>query len=159
MGYKVYEQTKDFTPSVDKDAATKKYVDDEITTHDVANDHIDWTDASDNFKTSGGLTNTAEAVTAETGGIAISNIIQCTGLTTSGEQGLCDGTLANGTKGQIKIIWWETQADPGDTLKVTPASFFDGSIITFAAEGDSVVLVYSDTHGWILLVNNGCTVS
>ena len=76
-----------------------------------------------------------------------------TQVTTTGAQAL---TLANGTNGQIKII--SMVADGGDGT-LTPATFVNGTTITFNDAGDSVQLLYNTTGGWVLLSNQGCIIA
>ena len=74
-------------------------------------------------------------------------------LTTTGANAL---TLANGTNGQILSI--VMIADGGDGT-LTPTTKTGYSTITFNDVGDSVMLQYFPTQGWMILSNNGCTVA
>lgn len=74
-------------------------------------------------------------------------------LTTTGVDAL---TLANGANGQILAI--VMVADGGDGT-LTPTTKTGYSTITFNDVGDSVVLQYFTTLGWMILSNNGCTVA
>ena len=74
-------------------------------------------------------------------------------MTTTGAQAQ---TLANGVNGQIKTI--TMVADGGDGT-LTPATFANGSTITFNDVGDSVMLIYNTTGGWALISNTGCTIA
>ena len=65
------------------------------------------------------------------------------------------GALADGTRGQIKII--TMIADGGDSV-ITPTNFANGSTITFNDAGDSVTLVFTNSE-WLVLANNGCTIA
>lgn len=65
------------------------------------------------------------------------------------------GTLADGTEGQIKIV--VMVADGGDGT-LTPANFANGTTITFADVGDSVMLQFLDGSWWVIS-NNGATVA
>lgn len=65
------------------------------------------------------------------------------------------GTLADGSEGQIKFI--VMIADGGDGT-LTPTNFGNGSTITFADAGDSVMLQFLDGEWWIIS-NNGCVVA
>ena len=65
-------------------------------------------------------------------------------------------TLADGTVGQIKII--VMKADGGDGT-ITPVTFAGGTTITMNDVGDSVMLTYATTIGWVLVANNGCTIA
>ena len=66
-------------------------------------------------------------------------------------------TLAKGVVCQIKII--TMVVDGGGTATLTPATFANGSTITFNDVGDSVILVYHNTIGWKAIMNNGTTIS
>ena len=66
-------------------------------------------------------------------------------------------TLANGVVGQIKII--TMVVDGGGTATLTPAEFANGTTIAFADVNDTVMLVYANTIGWVVVSNSGATVS
>ena len=84
---------------------------------------------------------------------AIDVVTGVTEVTTTAADAL---TLANGTVGQIKII--VMKADGGDGT-ITPATFAGGTTITLNDVGDSVMLTYATTIGWVLIANNGCTIA
>ena len=84
---------------------------------------------------------------------AIDVVTGVTEVTTTAADAL---TLANGTVGQIKII--VMKADGGDGT-ITPVTFAGGSTITMNDAGDSVMLTYATTIGWVLVANNGCTIA
>ena len=84
---------------------------------------------------------------------AIDLVTGVTEVTTTAADAL---TLANGTVGQIKII--VMKADGGDGT-ITPVTFAGGSTITMNDVGDSVMLTYATTIGWVLVANNGCTIA
>ena len=65
-------------------------------------------------------------------------------------------TLANGTVGQIKVI---TMIVDGGDATLTPTTFAGGSTITFNDAGDSVILVYNTTVGWVAVANQGATIA
>lgn len=67
------------------------------------------------------------------------------------------GGLADGTVGQIKIV--VMIADGGGTSTITPTTFLNGTNIVLQDAGDSITLLYTGTNGWVVLANNGCTVS
>ena len=96
---------------------------------------------------------TIATVQALSGAGAVSLDTLHTQLTTTGAQAQ---TLANGVNGQIKII--TMVADGGDGT-LTPATFANGSTITFNDVGDSVFLIYNTTGGWALVSNTGCTIA
>jgi len=96
---------------------------------------------------------TVATVQALSGAGAISLNTLHTALTTTGAQAQ---TLANGVNGQIKTI--TMVADGGDGT-LTPATFANGSTITFNDVGDSVMLIYNTTGGWALISNTGCTIA
>jgi hypothetical protein len=72
-----------------------------------------------------------------------------TNVTSTGANAL---TLANGTSGQIKII--RMVVDGGDAT-LTPTTKTGFSTITFNDVGDTVVLQYVTTLGWMLISNIG----
>ena len=65
-------------------------------------------------------------------------------------------TLADGTVGQIKVI---TMIVDGGDATLTPTTFAGGSTITFNDAGDSVILVYNTTVGWVAVANQGATIA
>ena len=67
-------------------------------------------------------------------------------------------TLANGTTaGQIKII--TMVVDGGGTATVTPATFANGTNLAFADVNDTVMLVWANTIGWVIVSNSGAVVA
>ena len=96
---------------------------------------------------------TIATVQALSGAGAVSLNTLHTALTTTGAQAQ---TLANDVNGQIKTI--TMVADGGDGT-LTPATFANGSTITFNDVGDSVMLIYNTTGGWALISNTGCTIA
>ena len=93
-------------------------------------------------------------VQALSGAGAANNTSLTTQLTTTGSNQAI--TLANGTNGQIKIV--TMVVDGGDAI-LTPATFANGTSITFNDVGDTVLLVYNTTGGWALVSNTGCTIN
>lgn len=65
-------------------------------------------------------------------------------------------TLANGESGQIKIIV-AVDVTAGD-ITFTPATFANGSNITFDAAGEAVTLVYT-ASGWNVVGIQGATIN
>ena len=95
---------------------------------------------------------TTEAVNSAT---ALSLDTLVTELTTGGS-GLAM-TLANGVVGQIKII--TMVVDGGGTATLTPATFANGTTIAFDAINETVMLLYANTIGWVVISNSGATVA
>jgi len=93
------------------------------------------------------------SVQSLSGAGAIDLVTGVTEVTTTAADAL---TLANGTVGQIKII--VMKVDGGDGT-ITPVTFAGGSTITMNDVGDSVMLTYATTIGWVLVANNGCTIA
>lgn len=107
--------------------------------------------------TVGGLTTLSGAlvsgIQALAGAGAVNLTTLTTALTTTGANAL---TLANGADGQIKII--RMVGDGGDGT-LTPTTKTGFATITFNDVGDSCILQYHTTLGWMILANNGCTVA
>ena len=95
---------------------------------------------------------TAETVNSAT---ALSLDTLVSELTTGGT-GLAM-TLANGVVGQIKII--TMVSDGGGDATLTPATFANGTTIVFADANDTVMLLYANTIGWVVVSNSGAAVS
>ena len=86
------------------------------------------------------------------GAVDLTNLI--TELTTTGTDAL---TLADGTtSGQIKIV--NMIVDGGDGT-LTPATFANGTTITFDAVGESATLVWNSTIGWVATSTVGATIA
>ena len=85
------------------------------------------------------------------GAVDITNLV--TEITTTGADAL---TLANGSAGQIKII--TMVVDGGGAATVTPATFANGTDLTFADVNDTVCLVWASTIGWVIVSNSGAVV-
>jgi hypothetical protein len=98
----------------------------------------------------GGLVSSQQSLS---GAGAVNLTTLTTNLTTTGANAL---TLANGTSGQIKII--RMVVDNGDGT-LTPTTKTGFSTITFNDVGDTVILQYVTTLGWMIVSNNGTTVA
>jgi hypothetical protein len=86
------------------------------------------------------------------GAVDLTNLI--TEVTTTGADAL---TLADGTtSGQIKIV--NMIVDGGDGT-LTPATFANGTTITFDAVGESATLVWNSTVGWVATSTVGATIA
>ena len=66
-------------------------------------------------------------------------------------------SLPNGVVGQIKII--TMVVDGGGTATLTIPTFANGSTIAFADVNDTVMLLYANTIGWVVVSNSGATIS
>ena len=64
---------------------------------------------------------------------------------------------ANGTSGQIKII---TMVVDGGTATLTPTTLAgSNTTVAFSDVGDSVILLYTTTLGWVVTSNQGATLA
>ncbi|UCD54729.1 MAG: hypothetical protein JSV93_04185, partial [Candidatus Omnitrophota bacterium] len=120
---------------------------------------IGTTDPAQALHVVGGFSNTPDEITATDGGVAASIATINTEVTTNGDSDLDNVTLANGTSGQIKHIYCVVEGNAGDTWKITPATMCGGTQITFATVGEGCTLVYADSEGWVVVANNGGTIS
>ena len=112
--------------------------------------------------TTGAVTTNASYGKTITGGVQalsgagaadVTNLV--TELTTGA--GAAAVTLANGTTvGQMKII--TMVVDGGGAATVTPATFANGTDLTFADVNDTVCLVWASTIGWVIVSNSGAVV-
>ena len=94
----------------------------------------------------------AEAAQALTGSGAANVTDLGTALTTNTNNSNANAiTLANGTVGQIKIIYTAVEGSAGQTSVITPAApFTGGTTVTHSAPGDVSVFMYTGaTYGWI----------
>ena len=104
-----------------------------------------------NFPTWLAFDSAAQAVTSAT---AVNVTTPVTTVATSGVIAL---TLANGSRGQIKII---TMITDGGDATLTPTTLNGYTTITFNTDGDACILIYTDdTNGWSVIGNNGCTLA
>ena len=102
--------------------------------------------------TANGLINGVQTLTGSGSTEVVSLTETVTQLITTGTQNF---SLANGTEGQIKIITLKTD---GGNATVTPASFLNGTSITFDDVGDTMTMLYQST-GWIVLAQQNTTVN
>lgn len=93
------------------------------------------------------------ATQALSGAGAVNLTTLITKVTSTGANAL---TLANGVDGQVKMI--VMVVDGGDAT-LTPTTKTGFSTIVFNDIGDGVTLVYTTTTGWIVVGNNGATIS
>ena len=96
----------------------------------------------------------AQTATGTTSAVSISTYI--TAITCSTAASIM--TLANGTNGQTKIIQAVNFTGVG-AATLTPASKTGYSTIVFSATGNTVMLCYHTTQGWMVVFNNGCTIA
>lgn len=111
--------------------------------------------------TTGAVTTNATYDKAITGGVqqlsgagAVDTTNLITEITSTGTDAL---TLADGTTaGQLKII---TMVVDGGTATLTPTTFANGSTLAFADVNDTVMLLWANTIGWVVVSNSGVTVA
>ena len=99
------------------------------------------------------LTGLFGSVQSLSGAGAVDVVNTVTEITSTGADAL---TLANGTVGQVKVI---TMIVDGGDATLTPTTFAGGTTITFNDAGDSVILVYNTTVGWVAVANQGATIA
>ena len=100
-----------------------------------------------------------DEITATSDGVAASLTSVNTEVTTNGDSDLDNVTLANGLSGQIKHIYCVAEGNVADTWKITPSTMCGGTQITFAGVGEGCTLVYADNEGWVVVGNNGGTIT
>lgn len=106
--------------------------------------------ATGNVVISNGVVGEQQALSGA-GAVNLTTLI--TNITSTGADAL---TLANGTAGQIKIL--SMVVDGGDST-LTPTTKTGYSTIVFNDAGDGCILQYVTTRGWMVVANNGCTIS
>ena len=117
-------------------------------------------DLSVNSVTSAGITTQSyEAVSSTSDGVALSVTKGISNVTTNNDGDTDSVTLANGTAGQTKTVVLEvlTGADTG--LDITPATFSQGTKVTLNAAGQNAVFLYNAVLGWILVSTYGGIIS
>lgn len=109
--------------------------------------------------TGGKLIYSFEDLTVESGGTAASIEVITSIITTNGDGDEDAVTLADGTKGQIKIFVSAVEGAGGDSYKVTPDNMNGGTKITFdGAVGDGCTFLFDGTS-WNVISNNGGVIS
>ncbi len=109
-------------------------------------------DARANVNVTGNVTATGTflgGIDTRTGPGAISLNTLTTQIATTGTDDAI--TLADGTLGQIKIL--AMTVDNGDAI-ITPATFANGTDITFEDVNDCITLLYT-ANGWLSIANQG----
>ena len=106
------------------------------------------------------LVGTPDEVTATSSGVTASITTLNTEVTTNDDNDLDVVNLADGTSGQVKHIYC-VASFAGDTWKITPDTMCGGTQITFGdnSVGNGCTLVYADSEGWVVVANNGGTIS
>jgi hypothetical protein len=107
------------------------------------------------------ISGTPDAVTAASGGGAVSVLTPCTEITTDGDSDEDALTLADGvTVGQIKVFVVKAVGNAADSVKITPATMLGGTKITFGASplGKGCVMQWTSV-GWVVVGNNGGTIA
>lgn len=103
-----------------------------------------------NVKIGHGLTYSTQALS---GAGAVDLVSVVTKITSTGANAL---TLADGVDGQVKVL---TMVVDGGDATLTPTTKTGYSTIVFNDAGDGCTLVFTTTQGWIVVSNNGCTIS
>jgi len=103
----------------------------------------------------------AKVIFAGTEDIAAGGTSTALSLSKSQHTIACDAggdtfTLADGVNGQIMTIL--CKAVNGGTCTITPATFANGTSITFDAIGDTVMLQFATTTGWFIIGGNSYTI-
>jgi len=111
------------------------------------------------FTTYAACADIPDEITATSEGVAASLVTKNTEVTTNGDSDLDNVTLANGTSGQIKCIYCVVEGNAADTWKITPATMCNGTQITFSGAGEGCTLKYVDNEGWVVVGNNGGTIT
>lgn len=88
-----------------------------------------------------------------TGAGAVDLVSDTTDLVTTGANAL---TLLDGTDGQLKEITMLTDGGDGTLTPTTKTGY---TTITFNDVGDSVLLRFRTTKGWMIRSNYGCTIA
>lgn len=100
---------------------------------------------------------TSGAVVGGTQNLSGAGVVNVTSLTTKVTSTGSDAlTLANGTDGQLKAV--VMVVDGGDAT-LTPTTKTGFTTIVFSAVGQSVLLQYFTTLGWMIISNNGAAAS
>jgi hypothetical protein len=99
--------------------------------------------------------------TNKTGAGAIAITEPVAGLNTTGSASNAF-TVADGTTGQVLIVYYEGESNSAEDCAITPATKTGFTTVTLNDPGDSVTFFSvddGDTTGWIILATNGGTIS
>ena len=77
---------------------------------------------------------------------------------TDNDANLDNVTLADGTSGQV-MYFTVTIVGGSDTIKITPATAYGFTQITFNADGEGCIMVFESGVGWMIVGNNGGAIS
>jgi len=77
---------------------------------------------------------------------------------TNNDGDLDNVTLADGESGQV-MYFTVTIVGGSDTIKITPATAYGFTQITFNADGEGCIMVFETGVGWVVVGNNGGTLS
>ncbi len=103
---------------------------------------------------SGALITTPESLAPTlNGGVAVGVTTAATSLAINGANAL---TLANGTNGQVKPLVCTAVTSAG-TATLTPTTTNGFTTVAFTAAGQTLVLQYFTTGGWVILSVRGAT--
>jgi len=109
------------------------------------NKKISITDFVNNLPTFIGFSNSVTAQTVSTtAAVSVATALTLLTTTDSTASTLADGTIV----GQIKIIVYDV--DSGSTV-CTPATASGFSTVTFTDAGDTIVLLWTTTRGWVCI--------
>ncbi len=109
------------------------------------NKKISITDFVNNLPTFIGFSNSVTAQTVSTtAAVSVATALTLLTTTDTTASTLADGTIV----GQIKIIVYDV--DSGSTV-CTPATASGFSTITFTDAGDTIVLLWTTTRGWVCI--------
>ena len=109
------------------------------------NKKISITDFVNNLPTFIGFSNSVTAQTVSTtAAVSVATALTLLTTTDSTASTLADGTIV----GQIKIIVYDV--DAGSTV-CTPATASGFSTVTFTDAGDTIVLLWTTTRGWVCI--------
>jgi len=97
-----------------------------------------------------------ESITATSAGVQASHYIYTTYVATNGDADEDIVTLADGNRGQIKVIACTTYT-AGDSWKIVPTNLIGGTKISFSGYGGCTLMM--ETGGWIMIGTNGGTIS
>ncbi len=109
----------------------------------------------------GGIIGSTQALTGTGATPAAANLTTLTTAITTANTGAQPDaiSLANGTAAQLKIIVIDVLTAGGHTAVLTPTTKTGFTTVTFAAAGDTVMLQYFTTRGWMVISSKGAVVA
>ena len=98
------------------------------------------------------LDGTAQSITGS-GAVNVTTSVTLIDLSSASNNTTATGTLGDGTNGQVKVVIMSTDPSSGTTYKLTPTNRNGYDSISFQDEGDTAILMFSNSKWNIVSVH------